>query len=122
MSVAKNYLDEDELHALNRIVNAYLEFAELQALNRRPMTMHDWVQKLDEFLRLSGRELLNHAGRITADHARAKAEAEYEKYRKLIDAQPRTVDADFEQTIKKLPSPKKPRKPSTGKGEEPKGT
>lgn len=111
VSVAKNYLDEDELHALNRIVNAYLEFAELQALNRRPMTMRDWVQKLDEFLKLSGRELLSHAGKITADDARAKAEAEYEKYRKFIDAQPRAVDADFEQTIKKLPKPKNPRKP-----------
>ena len=61
VSVAKNYLTEDELHALNRIVNAYLEFAELQAFNRRPMTMRDWIVKLDEFLSLSGRELLDHA-------------------------------------------------------------
>ncbi len=111
VSIAKNYLNEDELHALNRIVNAYLEFAELQALNRKPMTMRDWIDKLNEFLKLSGRELLTHAGKITADDARAKAEAEYERYRKFIDAQPRAVDADFEQTIKQLPKPKKPRKP-----------
>jgi hypothetical protein len=111
VSIAKNYLDEEELNALNRIVNAYLEFAELQALNRKPMTMSDWIAKLDDFLKLSGRELLKHAGKITAEDARAKAEAEYERYRKFIDAQPRAVDSDFEQTIKKLPKPKKPKKP-----------
>ena len=107
VSIAKNYLGEDELHALNRIVNVYLEFAELQALNRKPMTMRDWIAKLDEFLKLTGRELLNHAGQILADDAREKAEAEYERYRKFIDSQPRAVDADFEQTVKKLPKPKK---------------
>ena len=67
VSVARNYLTEEELHALNRIVNAYIEFAELQALNRRPMTMRDWIAKLDDFLRLSERELLTHAGRISAE-------------------------------------------------------
>ncbi len=107
VSIAKNYLGEDELHALNRIVNVYLEFAELQALNRKPMTMCEWIAKLDEFLKLTGRELLNHAGQISADDAREKAEAEYERYRKFIDSQPRAVDADFEQTVKKLPKPKK---------------
>jgi hypothetical protein len=107
VSVAKNYLSEDELQALNRIVNAYLEFAELQAMNRKPMTMSDWITKLDEFLKLSGRELLTHAGKITAEDARAKAEAEYQRYRKLIDTQPRTVDEDFEKEVKKLPKPKK---------------
>ncbi|HET6247968.1 MAG TPA: virulence RhuM family protein [Tepidisphaeraceae bacterium] len=121
VSIAKNYLDEEELHALNRIVNAYLEFAELQALNRKPMTMRDWITKLDDFLKLSGRELLGHAGKISADDAREKAEAEYKKYRKFIDAQPRQVDLDFEQTIEKLPKPRKPRKPSTGSGQESKG-
>ncbi|MBI5672309.1 MAG: virulence RhuM family protein [Nitrospirae bacterium] len=102
VSVAKNYLTEDELHALNRIVNAYLEFAELQALNRRPMTMRDWITKLDEFLRLSGRELLDHAGAISAESAKAKAEQEYDRYRALMDAQPRPVDADFEQAAKQI--------------------
>ncbi len=109
VSIAKNYLDEEELNTLNRIVTAYIEFAELQALNRRPMTMSDWINKLDDFLKLSGRELLNHAGKITADDAKAKAEAEYEHYRKLIDSQPRPVDRDFDDAVKKLPKPKKPK-------------
>jgi len=110
VSIAKNYLGEAELHALNRIVNAYLEFAELRALNRLAMTMRDWIVKLDEFLKLSGRELLTHAGTISADDARAKAEVEYERYRKLLDAQPRKVDDDFDRAakqLKKLPKPKK---------------
>jgi hypothetical protein len=107
VSVAKNYLNGEELEALNRIVNAYLEFAELQAMSRKPMTMRDWIAKLDDFLKLSGRELLTHAGKISADDARQKAEAEYERYRKFIDAQPRAVDADFEKTIKKLPKAKR---------------
>lgn len=110
VSVAKNYLDEEELNVLNRIVNAYLEFAELQALNRKPMTMKDWIAKLDEFLKLSGRELLTNAGKIAADDAKAKAEAEYARYRKIIDAQPRAVDVAFEETIKKLPKPAKRKK------------
>ena len=117
VSIAKNYLDEEELQTLNRIVNAYLEFAELQALSRRPMTMADWILKLDEFLKLTGRELLHHAGKISADDARAKAEAEYERYRRLLDSQPRRIDDDLDQAakeIKKLPNRKKPRKPRDG--------
>lgn len=111
VSIAKNYLQADELQALNRIVTAYLEFAELQALNRRPMTMRDWITKLDDFLKLSDRELLTHAGKISSADARLKAEGEYERYRKFLDAQPRRVDADFDQAakeIQKLPRPKEP--------------
>jgi hypothetical protein len=63
--IAKNYLTAKELEALNRIVNAYLEFAELQALNRKPMYMRDWISKLDDFLRLGEREILTHAGTIS---------------------------------------------------------
>ena len=117
VSIAKNYLDEEELQTLNRIVNAYLEFAELQALSRKPMTMADWIVKLDEFLKLTGRELLHHAGKISADDAREKAEAEYERYRRLLDSQPRRIDDDLDQAakeIKKLPKPRKPRKPKDG--------
>jgi hypothetical protein len=117
VSIAKNYLDDEELQALNRIVNAYLEFAELQAMNRKPMTMADWIIKLDDFLKLSGRELLNHAGKISADDAKAKAELEYERYRRFLDAQPRRVDDDLDRAAKeinKLPKPKKPRKPKGG--------
>jgi hypothetical protein len=110
VAVAKNYLTEDELKVLNRIVNFYIEFAELQAMGRRPMTMRDWIAKLDDFLKISERDILNHAGRITAEEARAKAELEYGRYRALVDAQPRPVDKDFErvaQDLSKLPKPRK---------------
>ena len=102
VSVAKNYLDAGELGVLNRIVTVYLEFAELQALRRKVMTMREWIAKLDEFLKLSDHELLDHAGKISAEQARAKAELEYDRYRKLLDAQPRPVDADFEKAVAKL--------------------
>ena len=110
VAVAKNYLREGELHALNRIVSAYIEFAELQALNRRPMTMRDWIVKLDEFLKISGRELLEHAGTVSAETARLKAEREYERYRALADARPRPVDAAFEKTAKQLQKLAKPKR------------
>ena len=114
VSIAKNYLDVEELDTLNRTVNAYIEFAELRALQRKVMTMRDWITKLDEFLKLSEHELLGHAGKIAADQAKTKAEIEYAKYRALLDAAPRAVDADFEKAtkdLKKLPKPKKPKTP-----------
>jgi len=114
VAIAKNYLDGEELDTLNRIVNAYIEFAELRALQRKVMTMRDWIVKLDEFLKLSEHELLDHAGKISAGQARTKAEIEYAKYRALLDASPRAVDLDFEKATKKLknlPAPKKPKPP-----------
>ncbi len=102
VSIAKNYLVADELEVLNRIVNFYLEFAELQAVNRRLMTMRDWITKLDDFLTLSDHELLTHAGTVSTENARAKAELEFTHYRKLADVLPRPVDADFEKVIAKL--------------------
>jgi hypothetical protein len=105
VSVAKNYLTEEELNTLNRIVSLYIEFAELQALERRPMTMQNWIDKLDEFLKISGRKLLDHAGKISAEMARAKAELEYGKYHAFLDTQPRKIDAEFENAIKQLPKP-----------------
>ena len=114
VAVAKNYLTEDELQVLNRIVNLYIEYAELQALERKAMTMQDWITKLDEFLKISGRKLLDHAGKISAESAKAKAELEYARYRVLLDAQPQRIDAEFEQAakeLKKLPRPKKPKPP-----------
>lgn len=105
VAVAKNYLTESELKVLNRIVNLYLEFAELQALERRAMTMQDWIRKLDDFLQISGREVLDHPGRISSEAARQKAELEYERYRAWVDAQPRPVDADFEKAVKGLKRP-----------------
>ena len=102
VSIAKNYLHENELQILNRIVNFYIEFAELQAFERKPMTMRDWITKLDEFLKLSGRELLKHAGAISAEEAKIKAELEYAHYRAQVDAAPRRVDNDFEKVAKQL--------------------
>ena len=110
VTVAKNYLTEDELQALNRIVTLYIEFAELKALERRPMAMRDWITKLDEFLKVSGRELLDHAGKISADVARAKAELEYQKYQSFLSTQPKKVDLEFENAIKQLPPPPPKRK------------
>lgn len=114
VGIAKNYLTEDELQVLNRIVNLYIEYAELQALERKAMTMRDWITKLDEFLKISGRKLLDHSGKISAESAKAKAELEYARYRKLLDAQPQRIDAEFEKAakeLKKLPRPKKPKPP-----------
>ena len=78
---AKNYLTEEELDILNRIVNLFLDFAELQAKSHTPMYMKDWIQKLDDFLKLSGKELLSHAGTISAEVAKLKANAEYDKFK-----------------------------------------
>ena len=105
--IAKNYLMPEELDMLNRIVNAYLEFAELQALNRKPMYMEDWIIKLDDFLKLSGRELLTHAGTISHEQAIERAQIEYEKHRALRINQPSPVEKHFEQAVKKLPKPGK---------------
>lgn len=102
VSIGKNYLNEEELEMLNRIVTAYLEFAELRAKRREPMRMVDWIAKLDDFLRLSDYEVLAHAGKITAEQARLKAESEYQGYRKLIDQQPSEVDKHLADAIRKL--------------------
>jgi len=111
-AVAKNYLTEDELQVLHRIVNLYIEYAELQALGRRPMTMQAWIDKLDEFLRISGRELLAHAGTVSAEEAKAKAEKEFERYQAFLDSQPRAIDTEFDKVVKQLrkPAPRRPGK------------
>lgn len=111
--IAKNYLTSEELDVLNRIVTAYLEFAELQALRRSPMYMKDWIAKLDDFLKLSGREILAHAGNISHEQALAKAQSEYEKYRVFKANRLSPIEEHFERAIKKLPKPgqKKKAKP-----------
>ena len=109
-AIAKNYLTTEELVVLNRIVTAYLEFAELQALNRKPMTMRDWIAKLDDFLRMGDRDILTHAGTISHEDALRRAELEFEKFRVLQLAQPSSVEKDFEAAVKKLPKPGKPGK------------
>lgn len=93
--IAKNYLSEQELDILNRIVTMYLEFAEVQALSKKPMTMNDWINKLDDFLRISDRELLNHAGKISNEAALKKAHEEYEKFRQKMLSKPSKVEEDF---------------------------
>lgn len=103
MESAKNYLSEKELSQLNRLVAAYLEFAELQAERGRLMKMADWSTKLDDFLRLSDYELLNHAGSISALQAKQKAALEFAALQRIIDAIPSQVDKDLEQAIKRLP-------------------
>jgi hypothetical protein len=118
IGVAKNYLGHEEIEALNLIVSLYLDFGELQAKSRKLMTMRDWITKLDAFLRLSDREILTHAGKVSHDKAMEKAEREYAKYRALEDAQPSRVEVDFEaavQKVKQLQSaPKSKKAPKKG--------
>ena len=102
VNIAKNYLNADELNVLNRIVTAYLEFAEVQALNRRPMYMADWIEKLDDFLRLSDRDILTQAGKISHEDAVGKAEAEFDQYRRVQAELPQPVDEHFEETLDEL--------------------
>lgn len=102
IAVAKNYLAAEELEALNRIVNAYLEFAELQALNRKPMHMADWISKLDDFLRLSEREILRHAGTVSRETAVAKAEHEYARFSTQRASLPSPIEAHFSEAIREV--------------------
>ena len=98
--VAKNYLTEKELMALDRFVTMYLDYAEDQAERGIPMTMADWAQKLDAFLQFNQRDLLDHPGKVTAEIAKAFAESEFEKYRIVQD---RHFESDFDRAIKQLP-------------------
>ncbi|MEA4839606.1 MAG: virulence RhuM family protein [Bacteroidales bacterium] len=108
IDIAKNYLTEDELKDLNLIVDQYLSFAELQARNRKPMYMSDWAEKLNDFLTLNDREILEHAGRISAEMAKDLAEAEYERFRtKQIQAEDANELKQLEEGIKKISDKKK---------------
>lgn len=98
VSVAKNYLTQDELDSLGRIVNAYLELAEERAKRQIPMTMEDWAKRLDLFLEFDDRKILKDAGKITAEIAKQHAESEFEKYRIVQD---RFFESDFDKEIKK---------------------
>jgi len=97
VSVAKNYLRRDELASLGRIVNAYLDLAEERAQRKIPMTMEDWAQRLDAFIALTDREVLQDAGKVTAEIAKAHAESEFEKYRIVQD---RLFESDFDRVLK----------------------
>ncbi len=98
IAIAKNYLNEDELTQLNLIVSMYLDFAELQASRGRLMKMADWITKLDDFLKISERGLLTHAGGIGAEQAASKARREFEKFRKQRD---KNYISDFDMAVKK---------------------
>ena len=102
VSIAKNYLKQVELDALNKIVTAYLDFAEVQALNQRPMYMQDWISKLDDFLKLSERQILSHVGKISHEVAVQKAESQYLKYQKNQTGQISPVENDFLIEAKKI--------------------
>jgi hypothetical protein len=97
--IAKNYLNEEELSMLNRIVDAYLSFAEVQAISEKTMAMKDWIRKLDEYLALMGKGVLHNAGNISAETASQKAEEEFEKYRKAAD---KKYISDFDRVVKRL--------------------
>ena len=112
--IAKNYLTEPELAALNNLVEQYLIFAQGQAMRRIPMHMADWITKLDAFLTLNDRDILTHAGRISHDMAQAKAELEYDTFKALIAGTSHPVDADFDKAMEQLatlPKPKKLKRP-----------
>lgn len=99
--IAKNYLSSDELDTLNRIVSLYLDFAELQAKLHKPMYMKDWIQKLDDFLKLSGKELLSHAGKISAELAKQKADTEYDKFKERTTYSLSPVEIHFLENFEK---------------------
>ena len=99
VSIAKNYLSEEEMHSLERIVSAYLDLAEDRAERHIPMTMEDWSKRLDLFLMADDREVLQDAGKITAEIAKAKAETEFEKYRVVRD---RLFMSDFDKYMLEL--------------------
>jgi len=93
--IAKNYLNKEELDILNRMVSAYLEVAELQALNRKPMHMKDWIARLDDFLSMTGNDILNNAGTISHQKAFEKAHKEYAQYKERIKNELSNVEKDF---------------------------
>ncbi len=110
VTIAKNYLNEEELAALNNLVEQYLVFAEGQAMRRVPMHMRDWIAKLHGFLTLNERAILNHAGKISHEMAKELAEAEYEKFHRKQIEQADQAGGDFDKAIKQLPlAPKRKR-------------
>ncbi|MBR1432483.1 virulence RhuM family protein [Ruminococcus sp.] len=99
VTVAKNYLTETEMHYLERIVTMYLDYAELQAERKIPMTMEDWAKRLDGFLEFNGNEILTGPGKISAEQAKLHAETEYEKYRIIQD---KLFESDFDRFLAEM--------------------
>ena len=102
VEIAKNYLSEDELNVLNRIVTAYLEVAELQALNRNVMTMKDWIERLNQFLTMTGRELLENAGQVSHEDALQKANKEFDNFTRKQLSQPSLIEKHFIEAEKEI--------------------
>ena len=111
--IAKNFLNEEELNMLNRMVTAYLELAELQALNQKPMYMYDWIERLDDFLQMTGKDILRNAGSVSHQEALKKAHTEYQKYKEKTKNEVTEAEKNFlkqmETAAKKL-NPKKYKK------------
>jgi hypothetical protein len=105
--IVKNYLNKDEIEALNLIVSLFLDFAELQATNKKVMYMKDWIQKLDNFLKLSDKEILTHAGKVSQEIANQKAILEYDKLKKKEVNRKSKVELDFEEAVEKTKRIKK---------------
>lgn len=104
VSIAKNYLIENEIKELERVVTMYLDYAENQAARQIPMKMADWVQKIDAFLQFNEYKILKDAGKVSHEVAKKLAEKEYEKYRVIQD---RNFESDFDKEVKKITPPKK---------------
>jgi hypothetical protein len=100
VSIAKNYLNEEEMRALNNLAEQYLIFAEGQATRRITMTMQDWINKLEGFLTLNDREILQGAGKVSAELAKSHAEQEFDKFRVLDDQH---FESDFDRMVQQLP-------------------
>ena len=103
VTVAKNYLDQDEIRSLNRIVTMYLDYAESQAERRQPLYMRDWREKLDAFLQFNEREILQDAGKVSMDVAKALAMEHYEKFneRRLLEESQEETD-EFDGVAKRI--------------------
>jgi hypothetical protein len=99
VSIAKNYLTKNEIEALDRIVNMYLDYAEDQAIRKIPMIMEDWIEKLDAFLQFNQRQILNSSGKISAEVAKVFSESEWEKYRITQD---QLYESDFDREVKRI--------------------
>jgi hypothetical protein len=102
--VAKNYLTEEELKSLDRIVTMYLDYAEDKAKRRIPMTMEDWAKRLNAFLEFNERDILDNPGKVTTEVAKTFAESEFEKYRRVQD---KLFESDFDRLMKQLPKEEK---------------
>jgi hypothetical protein len=125
VAIAKNYLAQDEIEALNLIVSAYLDFAELQARSHRPMHMADWITKLDDFIRLSDHEILPHAGRVSHQQAEEHAHTQFELHKLERDKMAKLDTSDFDEATRRLteqvlpkPRRRKKKKDQQGEGDE----